>query len=66
LKRYRLVEGVVKGAIPTLNVNVPSGFRFHPRCPYAKDDCGRIDPELRRLGEDHYVACHYAEEIARR
>jgi len=41
----------------------PSGCRFHPRCPYAKEICEREAPELKDLGNEHRVACHLVEEI---
>ncbi|MBE2198659.1 MAG: ATP-binding cassette domain-containing protein [Anaerolinea sp.] len=44
----------------------PSGCRFHPRCPYATDECRRLEPEYRNLGTEqrpHWVACHYAERF---
>ena len=40
----------------------PSGCRFHPRCPYAKDICSQKVPVLRSL-DGRLVACHLAEEI---
>lgn len=43
--------------------NPPSGCYFHPRCRYAKDRCKTDTPELRKIGEDHTVACHFAEEL---
>jgi peptide/nickel transport system ATP-binding protein len=41
----------------------PSGCRFHPRCPYAAEICAGERPEFRMIGEDHFVACHRAEEL---
>ncbi len=41
-------------------VDVPSGCRFHPRCPVAEARCRTIDPELRDVadgGPGHRAAC---------
>lgn len=43
--------------------NPPSGCYFHPRCPYAQDRCRTETPELRKIGDDRTVACHFAEEL---
>jgi len=43
--------------------NPPKGCYFHPRCRYAKERCSADTPELRNLGGDHFVACHFAEEL---
>lgn len=47
--------------------NPPTGCYFHPRCPYAREECARVRPELRnvaRAGEqEHLVACHFSEEL---
>ncbi|AWN51154.1 oligopeptide/dipeptide ABC transporter ATP-binding protein [Methylobacterium sp. 17Sr1-1] len=40
--------------------DVPSGCRFHPRCPLATDLCRRDDPILRPVADAHAVACHHA------
>lgn len=56
-KRIRL-EGEV--ADPS---NPPSGCYFHPRCKYAKERCTTEVPPLRDLGNDRFVACHFAEEL---
>ena len=41
-------------------VHVPSGCRFHPRCPIAEDRCRETDPALRPVDPDaggHDAAC---------
>jgi peptide/nickel transport system ATP-binding protein len=57
----RRVESL-KGEPPS-PINVPSGCRFHPRCPYAQEICVREIPEERDMGNGHYVACHFAGEL---
>ena len=44
----------------------PSGCYFHPRCRYAKDRCRHEEPAVREIGNEHWVACHFAEELALR
>ena len=41
----------------------PSGCYFHPRCPYAQDRCRHEEPPVREIGADHWVACHFADEL---
>jgi len=36
---------------------IPSGCRFHPRCPVAFDQCRVTDPPLVQLGNGHAAAC---------
>lgn len=43
--------------------NPPSGCYFHPRCKYAKDICRQESPALQELTPDHFVSCHFAEEL---
>jgi oligopeptide/dipeptide ABC transporter ATP-binding protein len=47
---------VLKGEVPS-PVNPPPGCHFHPRCQLATDECGRQRPDLRDIGNGHYVAC---------
>ncbi len=42
--------------------NVPSGCRFHPRCPVAFDRCPLVDPALISIGDGHEAACLLLEE----
>jgi peptide/nickel transport system ATP-binding protein len=48
----------IKGELPS-PILPPSGCRFRTRCPRAEDRCAQIEPTMRRVGEDHWVACHY-------
>jgi peptide/nickel transport system ATP-binding protein len=43
--------------------NPPSGCYFHPRCRYAQEICSEERPPLRDIGNEHYAACHFAEEL---
>jgi peptide/nickel transport system ATP-binding protein len=52
---------VLKGDPPD-PAAIPTGCRFHTRCPKATDLCRQVDPETRRLGPDHHVACHHPLE----
>ena len=47
---------VLKGEVPS-PANPPSGCHFHPRCSMMVDDCRQATPELRDIGNGHYVAC---------
>lgn len=43
--------------------NPPTGCYFHPRCPYAADVCRIEAPVMKQVGDGHYAACHFAEEL---
>jgi peptide/nickel transport system ATP-binding protein len=60
--KFRRDAPLPKGEIPN-PINPPSGCRFHPRCPIAKENCSVDEPELRELEPQHFVACHYAEQF---
>ena len=51
-------EQIVLGGDVPSPINPPAGCRFHPRCPFRKNGCDRIEPELKNFGKEHYVACH--------
>jgi len=49
-------------------INPPSGCTFHPRCPFAKDECKRTIPPLQAVKADpeggtHLGACLRQDEI---
>jgi oligopeptide/dipeptide ABC transporter ATP-binding protein len=45
----------IPGNPPDLSA-VPTGCRFHPRCPYALDKCAAVEPDLYPL-DDELVRC---------
>lgn len=51
-------ETVIKGEMPS-PINLPSGCRFHTRCPEIVGKiCQKQEPQLIDAGNNHYVACH--------
>ena len=41
--------------------HIPTGCRFHPRCPYAFDRCRVEEPPLFDIASGHQAACWLAE-----
>ncbi len=58
--RDSAVPQILQGETPN-PIDVPSGCRFHPRCPVAEDRCRVTDPELHVArgteGQHHRAAC---------
>lgn len=54
---------VLKGEI-TSPVNPKACCRFAARCPYAADICRQTEPELKCIGNGHFVKCHRVDEIS--
>ncbi|WP_291642730.1 ABC transporter ATP-binding protein [Clostridium sp.] len=48
---------ILEGDIPS-PINLPSGCRFHTRCPYARDICKVEEPEIKQIGNRTY-SCHF-------
>ena len=59
LKRQRTI---LKGDVPS-PLHPPTGCRFHPRCPIARENCSVDEPALREIRPGHQAACHYAEDL---
>ncbi|MFJ6321659.1 MULTISPECIES: ABC transporter ATP-binding protein [unclassified Rhizobium] len=51
---------ILKGEIPS-PMNLPSGCRFHTRCPFAKDIC-RVEDPAPQQRDGRMVACHFPLE----
>lgn len=57
-KERQKEKKLLQGEIGDSN-HPPKGCRFHPRCPFAVESCGREEPALMEIGEGtaHYAAC---------
>ncbi len=54
----------IKGLMPE-PTDLPSGCRFHPRCPYAEAKCSEMDPKSVEVGAEHRVKCLiYSGEVS--
>lgn len=50
----------IPGSIPNL-IDPPSGCRFHPRCPYATEECRTaLPPAVQGEGPGHRVHCYHS------
>ena len=52
---------VLKGDIPS-PANLPTGCRFHTRCPNATEKCKYVTPTYREYENGHFAACHLLDE----
>ena len=55
IERERII---LEGDVPS-PVNLPGGCRFAGRCPNATERCFKEEPELKNVGNEHYVSCHF-------
>ncbi len=51
----------IEGNVPS-PLDWPTGCRFHPRCPHARERCRHEIPQLDTPEPDHSVRCPFASE----
>ena len=47
---------ILTGDVPS-PLRPPPGCVFHTRCPISIDECSQVVPELRNVGNQHWVSC---------
>ncbi|MEX2356394.1 MAG: ABC transporter ATP-binding protein [Thermaerobacterales bacterium] len=57
-RKLHVIDGVVPNPL-----NMPTGCRFHPRCPYATDECIAEEPPLEEVAEGRKTACWHWEKL---
>jgi len=57
---YRRELPALEGEVPSA-ARIPTGCRFHPRCPLAFDRCRNEEPPLFKAGPRHQAACWLAD-----
>lgn len=52
---------LLEGDVPSAS-NIPTGCRFHSRCPYCKPICQQEAPPFAEISPDHFCACHFYKD----
>ena len=63
--RRKSAPSNLRGSMPS-PINLPTGCRFHTRCPYAIDKCREVEPELLEVSKGHLASCHLADTFLKK
>ena len=58
VKRLNVIPGMMPDPM-----DLPSGCKFHTRCPYATELCKTCVPSMREVSPGHAVTCHMIDSI---
>ena len=58
VKRLNVIPGMMPDPM-----DLPSGCKFHIRCPYATELCKTCVPSMREVSPGHAVKCHMIDSI---
>ena len=56
-KRKRII---LEGDLPS-PANPPVGCNFNTRCPFAINECFKVEPEFLKVATGHFCACHLVQ-----
>jgi len=59
VERLKPIEGLMPDP-----ANLPSGCKFHPRCPYAGPECAEVNPQSELAEDGHTVKCHKWRQLS--
>ena len=57
VKRLNVIPGMMPDPM-----DLPSGCKFHTRCPYATEECRTKPPKSEQIAEKHYCSCYIGRQ----
>ncbi|MGG1676797.1 ABC transporter ATP-binding protein [Neobacillus sp. NRS-1170] len=57
IKAQNSKREIITGELPS-PIEMETGCRFRSRCPFAKPICAEVDPQMKQVDGEHFVACH--------